>query len=190
MFAGLGNVLVRWGAVRAGQMMLVTTLIVVPIHFMLAGELKLLMEPSAMQLVVATIDGLALVALVRIVSGMLVPRAEARFLTVALLLMSVGSAATAQGAPVPWGWQFAAFQAPALVFLGAVWAVGARRWGASREEHRQFATLVLGLLGFAGLACLIRIGVHVLELAAGLLWGAGHADRHRLRPRGAEAGPV
>jgi tetratricopeptide (TPR) repeat protein len=164
MFAGLGKILVRWGAIRAGQMMLVTTLIVVPIHFMLAGELKLLMEPSATQLAVAAVDGLALVALVRMVSGMLVPRAEARFLTVALLLMSVGSAATAPGAPVPWGWQFAAFQAPAVVFLGAVWAVGARRWGASREEHRQFATLVLGLLGFAGLACLIRIGVHVLNL--------------------------
>ncbi len=164
MFAGLGNILVRWGAIRAGQMMLVTTLIVVPIHFMLAGELKLLMEPSPMQWVVAAIDGLALLALVRIVSGMLVPRDEARFLTVALLMMSVGSAATGPGATVPWGWQFAAFQAPAVVFLGAVWAVGARQWGASREEHRQFATLVLGLLGLAGLACVIRIGVHVLDL--------------------------
>ena len=50
------------------------------------------------------------------------------------------------------------------MFLGAVWALGARRWGASTEDHRQFATLVLGLLGFAGLACLIRIGVHVLRL--------------------------
>ncbi len=68
------------------------------------------------------------------------------------------------GAPVPWGWQFAAFQAPAVVFLVSVWALGARRWGASPEEHRRFATLVLGLLGFAGLACLIRIGVHVLRL--------------------------
>ncbi len=164
MFAGLGKILVRWGAARAGQMMLVTTLIVVPIHFMLAGELKLLMEGSPMRWVVAAVDGLALLALVRIVAGMLVPRGEARFLTIALLLMSAGSAATAQGAPVPWGWQFAAFQAPAVVFLGAVWMVGARRWGASVEDHRQFATLVLGLLGFAGVACLIRIGVHVLDL--------------------------
>ena len=164
LFAGLGNILVRWGAIRAGQMMLVTTLIVVPIHFMLAGELKLLMEPSPMQWVVAAIDGLALLALVRIVSGMLVPRDEARFLTVALLMISVGSAVTSPGATVPWGLQFAAFQAPAFVFLGSVWAVGARRWGASREEHRQFATLVLGLLGLAGLACVIRIGVHVLDL--------------------------
>src|SRR5262249_57042993 len=47
MFAALGVGLIRWGAERAGQMMLVTTLIVVPIHFMLAGELQLVMEPSA-----------------------------------------------------------------------------------------------------------------------------------------------
>ena len=46
MFAALGMVLIRWGAERAGQMMLVTTLIVVPIHFMLAGELRLVLEPS------------------------------------------------------------------------------------------------------------------------------------------------
>src|SRR6185312_6736948 len=38
LFAALGAGLVRWGAERAGQMMLVATLIVVPIHFMLAGE--------------------------------------------------------------------------------------------------------------------------------------------------------
>ena len=65
MFAALGVGLVRWGADRAGQMMLVATLIVVPIHFMLAGELKLLTEPSASGLVVAAVDGLALVGLVR-----------------------------------------------------------------------------------------------------------------------------
>ncbi len=134
MFAALGVGLVRWGAERAGQMMLVATLIVVPIHFMLAGELKLLTEPSSFRLVLLAVDGLALVRLVRMVSGMLVPPGEARFLTIALLLLSAGSAATAPGAPVPWGWQFAAFQAPAVVFLGAVWALGARRWGASRKN--------------------------------------------------------
>ncbi|HZW33100.1 MAG TPA: hypothetical protein VFF52_20455, partial [Isosphaeraceae bacterium] len=171
MFAALGVGLIRWGAERAGQMMLVTTLIVVPIHFMLAGELKLVMEPSASRLVVMAIDGLALLGLVRGVSGMLVPRAEARFLTVSLLLLSAGSAITARGAPTAWGWQFAAFQAPAVVFLGTVWALGVRRWGGSDEAHRQFATLVLGLLGFAFLACLIRTGVYALRLAPALYAG-------------------
>jgi hypothetical protein len=69
---------------------------------------------------------------------------------------------------MPWGWQFAAFQAPAVVFLGAVWALGARRWGTSIEAHRQFATMVLGLLGFAFLACLIRTGGYALRLGPAL----------------------
>ena len=47
LLAGLGAGLNRWGAARAGRMMLVTTLIVVPIHFMLAGELRLLLQPPS-----------------------------------------------------------------------------------------------------------------------------------------------
>jgi hypothetical protein len=168
LFAALGGGLIRWGAERAGQMMLVATLIVVPIHFMLAGEFKLVTEPTAAGLVVAAVDGLALVGLVRVVAGMLVPRGPAQFLSAALLLLSVGSVATARGSPVGWGWQFAAFQAPAVVFLGAVWCLGRRRWGESDEAHRQFAILVLGLLGFAFLACTIRIGAHALNLEPAL----------------------
>jgi tetratricopeptide (TPR) repeat protein len=168
LFAALGVGLIRWGAERAGQMMLVATLIVVPIHFMLAGELKLVTEPSVTGAIVAAVDGLALVGLVRVVAGMLVPRGEARFLSVALLLLSVGSVVTARGSPVGWGWQFAAFQVPALVFLGSVWCLGLRRWGGTDEAHRPFAILVLGLLGFAFLACTIRIGAYALRLEPAL----------------------
>ena len=60
LFAAFGVGLVRWGADRAGRMMLIATLIVVPIHFMLAGELKLLLEPSPSRLIVLAIDALAL----------------------------------------------------------------------------------------------------------------------------------
>ena len=164
LFAAFGVGLVRWGADRAGRMMLVATLIVVPIHFMLAGELKLLLEPSPSRLIVLAIDALALLGLVRGVSGILAPRAGARFLTTTLLLLSIGSAATSSGTTVAWDWQFAAFQTPALVFLGAVWALGARRWGSTDDEHRQFAYLVLGLLGFALVACLVRTGIYALRL--------------------------
>jgi tetratricopeptide (TPR) repeat protein len=168
LFAALGGGLIRWGAERAGQMMLVATLIVVPIHFMLAGEFKLVTAPTAVGLIVAAVDGLALVGLVRIVAGMLVPRGPARFLSAALLLLSVGSVLTARASPVGWGWQFAAFQAPAIVFLGAVWCLGRRRWGESDDADRQFAILVLGLLGFAFLACTIRIGAYALRLEPAL----------------------
>ena len=68
---------------------------------------------------------------------------------------------TAEGAPN-------GYAAPGVVFLGAVWALGARRWGASSAEHRRFASLVLGLLGFAFLACLIRTGVYALRLESAL----------------------
>ncbi len=95
---------------------------------------------------------------------MLVSRGQARFLTAALLLMSMGSVATARGSPVAWGWQFAAFQAPAVVFLGAAWALGLRRWGDSDESHRQFSILTLGLLGLAFLACTARIGAYALRI--------------------------
>ncbi len=95
-------------------------------------------------------------------------RPQARFLTAALLLLSVGSVATARGAPVAWGWQFAAFQSPAIVFLGAVGVLGLRRWGDSDDDHRQFAILMLGLLGFAFLACTIRIGAYAMRLEPAL----------------------
>jgi tetratricopeptide (TPR) repeat protein len=164
LLAVFGAGLMRWGADRAGRMLLIATLIVVPIHFMLAGELKLLLEPSAFSLIVLAGDALVLLVLVRGVSGMLAPRPGARFLTATLLLLSIGSAATASGTAVAWNWQFAAFQAPALIFLSAVWAVGIRRWGSSDEEHRDFAYMIIGLLGFALVACVVRTGAYALRL--------------------------
>ncbi len=73
-FAAMGTGLIRWGAERAGRMMLVATLIVVPIHFMLMGEFRLVTEPTASGLIIAALDGLALIGLTRTVAGMLVPR--------------------------------------------------------------------------------------------------------------------
>ena len=67
-------------------MMLVTTLIVVPIHFMLAGELRLVLEPSALRLVGFAIQVVVLLALSRTVGGMLVPGKDAWYLTVPLIL--------------------------------------------------------------------------------------------------------
>ena len=67
-----------------------------------------------------------------------------------------------------WELQFASFQLSPLVFLGAVWALGARRWGDTSEEHRDFVYMMLGLLGFALVACLVRTGVYALRLEAPL----------------------
>jgi tetratricopeptide (TPR) repeat protein len=168
LFAAFGAGLLRWGADRAGRMMLAATLIVVPIHFMLAGEMKLLHQPSPARLAYLGFEGLALIAMVRWVSGMLAPRAGARFLTAALLLLSVGSAATARSSPTAWEVQFASFQLSPLVFLGAVWALGARRWSETSRGHRDFVYMMFGLLGFALVACLVRTGGYALRLDAPL----------------------
>jgi tetratricopeptide (TPR) repeat protein len=164
MFAALGMGLVRWGAERAGQMMLVTTLIVVPIHFILAGELKLVLEPSPLRLFGFTVQIAALLALARIVSGQLVPARDSWRLTVPLIVMSVFNATMARGVAGPWGWQFAAFQTPAVVFLAAVWGLRTRSTESSAEASRQFGNLFLGVLSFALVTSVIRTGAYALEL--------------------------
>ena len=55
-----------------------------------------------------------------------------------------------------------------MVFLAAVWALGARRWGETSKEHRDFVYMMLGLLGFALVACLVRTGAYALRLDAPL----------------------
>ena len=67
-----------------------------------------------------------------------------------------------------WELQFASFQLSPMVFLAAVWALGARRWGETSKEHRDFVYMMLGLLGFALVACLVRTGAYALRLDAPL----------------------
>ena len=85
-------------------------------------------------------------------------------MTAALLLISLGSAATTRGSPIAWGLQFAAFQLSPLVFLATVWAMGTRQWGRSEKEHRDYVYTMFGLLGFALFSCLLRAGAYVLRL--------------------------
>lgn len=168
MFAALGMGLVGWGAERAGRMMLVTTLIVVPIHFMLVGELRIVLEPTPLRLAGFAVLTGSLVVVSRVISGMLVPSRDAWFLTVPLLLMSVFNATLARGVEGPWARQFAAFQAPAIVAMAAVWALRWRNWEPSAERNREFSALFLGLLGFALVTGVIRTGVYALGLPATL----------------------
>ncbi len=168
LFAGFGMGLLRWGAGRAGRMMLIATLIVVPIHFMLVGEMNLLHSPTTARYLFLVIEGVALVSMVRWVSAMLAPPSGAGLITAALLLISIGSVATARGSPTAWEWQFASFQLSPLVFLAAVWAVGARRWGETSKDQRDFSYMTFGLLGFALIACLVRTGAYALRLDASL----------------------
>jgi tetratricopeptide (TPR) repeat protein len=164
LLAALGTGLERWGASRAGRMMLITTLIVVPIHFMLAGELRLLLQPPSMRLVFLGGLLLVLLAMVRAVSGRLAEPAGARLLTASLLLISAGSAATTRGSTLAWNLQFASFQLAPIVFLATVFAMGTRQWGPSEKQHREFAYTLFGVLGFALFSCLFRAGIYVMRL--------------------------
>jgi tetratricopeptide (TPR) repeat protein len=166
LLAALGTGLERWGASRAGRMMLITTLIVVPIHFMLAGELRLLLQPPSLRLVFLGALLAVLVAMVRWVSGRLAGPAGARLMTASLLLISVGSAATTRGSTLAWNLQFASFQLAPLVFLATVFAMGARQWGPSEKQHREFVYTLFGVLGFALFSCLFRAGAYVMRLEA------------------------
>ncbi len=160
-FAGLGAGLVRWGAERAGRIMLLTTLIVVPANFMLAGQMKLLMEPTAWGLTILAVDAAALFVLIRVVASALELGRLAGFLSVALFVLSAFNVAAAPGSAWPWSWQFAVFLAPAAVFLAAVFWLTAR----GNPETMEATYLSLGLLAFAFVSGLIRTGNFALGLA-------------------------
>ena len=63
MFAGFGRGLSRWGADRAGRIMRLTTLIVLPVNFALVGELPGLGRSSPLSLAVLAVDSVAMMAL-------------------------------------------------------------------------------------------------------------------------------
>jgi tetratricopeptide (TPR) repeat protein len=168
LLAALGTGLEHWGAGRAGRMMLVTTLIVVPIHFMLAGELRLLFQPPSLRLLFLAAIALVLVALVRWTSGRLAEPRGAWLLTASLLLISLGSAATTRGSSIAAHLQFACFLLAPLVFLATVFAMGKGQWGSSEAEHREYVFTMFGVLGFALFSCLIRAGAYVLRLDTAL----------------------
>ena len=189
LLAGLGAGLDHWGAGRAGRMMLVTTLIVVPIHFMLAGELRLLLQPPSLRLAFLGAIAVVLVVLVRWTSGRLAEPRGAWLLTASLLLISLGSAATTRGSPIAWALQFACFQFAPLVFLATVFAMGTRQWGRSEEEHREYVYTMFGVLGFALFSCLLRRCL-CTAAAPGAVRHAGDAGRDFDRARCALARPV
>ena len=164
MFAIFGAGLVRWGAERAGRIMLLTTLIVVPANFMLAGQMKLLTEPSASRLAVLIVDACALFLLIRLVAiSLRLPKGKG-FLTVALFALSVFNAGASQGSPWPWSLQFTIFLAPALIFLASVvWITTGFQAGSFKDRH-ETTYFALALLAFAFLTGLVRTGVFALEL--------------------------
>jgi tetratricopeptide (TPR) repeat protein len=179
LLAAMGTSLARWGAALAGEIMLVTTLIVAPIHFMLAGELGLLSDLSAANLGVAVVDLLAVVGLTRMVAGQLATSRQAWFLTSSIALISASNVVAVNDLASRL-WPIGAFEAPAIVFFAAI-ALLRRRPGlkpSQSDDSARFLELALGLLSFAMLASVLRIGAYELKLepayfAVPLMFAAG-----------------
>jgi hypothetical protein len=162
MFAGFGKGLARWGALRAGRMMLVTTLILVPFDFMLAGEMRLLTEPTLARVVVLLLDAVALGVLIwRVVVALDLPRDGRAALIASLFAISVTNVAAAPGGQ----WPLAVFVLPSVLLIGAVWRLNTRE---GNDGEPDFTAIALGVLGFAWFSATLRIGFFVLHLSPAL----------------------
>ena len=178
--SAFGAGLVRWGAERAGRMMLGTTLIVAPVNLMLAGELRLLADPSPWGVGLLAVDLAALFGLCRGVVGALGFAPRGRF---AASYFALAAANAAAWPGMPFEWAFAAILAAAAIFLLAV----------GRLDRTGGADAEFGLLGFAFAAGLFRTGALILHqapalyaipamagaIAAVAMAGPGGGDRRR-----------
>ena len=168
-FSGLGVGLVRWGAERAGRMMLAASLIVIPINLMLLGELRLMADPSGWEVGLVGLDAALLFLLARaIVSAPGFPSGGT--FTAAFFGLAAFDAGAYRGMSAGAG--LVVFLAPGAIFLGAVaWLVsrlkprGGADEGLLRLDH---AYLEFGLLAFAYLSGVLRTGAAVLQLAPSL----------------------
>jgi tetratricopeptide (TPR) repeat protein len=164
MFAGFGRGLAMWGAERAGRIMRLTTLLVLPVNFALVGELPGLGRSSSpTSLAVLAIDTAAMMGLAWLVCRSL-GIAGGRATPAALIAMGMLSALTPRSASFEWG--FAAMIAASVVFAASGEWLG--RWLARRrasegveDDAPYFAA---GLLALYYLGAVARIGGYVLHL--------------------------
>jgi hypothetical protein len=159
--AGFGLGLTKWGAVWAGRVMLATSLFVVPINFMLVGELGLLTGSSMVEAVVVALDAALLLALARWVVGALGISSSGLF-TAAFFGLAAFNAGASRGMPSEAG--MAVFLAPGVVFLGGVAWLNRRIGVKADATSAEQAYLGFGLLAFAFLSGMLRTGGLVLHL--------------------------
>jgi tetratricopeptide (TPR) repeat protein len=168
LFAGFGRGLWQWGAERAGRIMCLTTLIVLPVNFALAGELPALGRSPSVSLAVLAIDVVALVALGWWLCRVLGLPGGAQ--TPAMLL-SLGALDALTPCSVPFAWGFAAMLGAAGLYVAAVerldsWV--ARRRVPDKADGDDPLYFALGLLTFYFLGTVARVGGYVLHLPPSL----------------------
>ncbi len=161
-FAFFGRGVVRWGADRAGRIMLLTTLFIVPVNFTLAGELPTLAERSPLAFAVLGIVAFVLMGLCWRLCAVL-KTSGGNVTPVALIALGLMTAMTPRGASFSWG--FTGFIGTAVIFAVAVSRLNLRlRRREEEEEDPSGPYFALGLLGFTYAWSIIRIGVFVLEI--------------------------
>ena len=102
MFAGFGYGLARWGAERAGRIMRLTTLMVLPLDFALVGELPGLGRSSGFSLAVLAVDSAAMMALAWFVCRSL-GISGGKATPAALIALGMVNALTTRSASFSWG---------------------------------------------------------------------------------------
>ena len=165
MFAGFGRGLSKWGAERAGRIMRLTTLIVLPLNFALVGELPHIGRSTPLSMTVFAVDVAAMMALAWVVCRGL--RISGGWGTpAAISVMGLLNAAHARS--VDFGHGFAALLLASAVFAAAGAWLGhwlARRVAdAGDGDEGDAPYFAFGLLTFAFLCILVRIGGTILLL--------------------------
>ena len=141
--------------------MLATGLIVIPVNFVLLGELRLLAGASLLEMGLVAVAAGLLLALARGVVGALGFASPGAFAGAFFALASFNAGAS-RGMPFEAG--FAVFLAPSVVFLGAVAWLNGRKKGAGEGPRADLAYLEFGLLAFAFGLGILRTGGAVLRL--------------------------
>ncbi len=157
LFAAFGRGLGRWGAVRAGQIMRLTALMVLPVSFALVGELPGLGRSSLASLAVLAVDSAAMMGLIWVVCRSL-GVSGGRMVPSALIAMGMINALTSRSATFAWG--LSAMLAACCVFAVAAEWLGARQSGGEAEAGSDF--FAFGILAFYFACAIGRIGGYVL----------------------------
>ena len=198
MFAALGRAMARWGAVRVGRIMRLTTLIVLPVSFALVGELPALgRSSSVMSMAVLAIDSVAMMVLVWMVCRSL-GMSGGRITPLALMALGMVNALTTRSIAMPMGLMLliaaSCVYAASAEWLG--WWLGRNR-APDKSAESDAPYFAFGLLTFFFACAVGRIGGYLLGLPPTLfalptMLAAASAVRvaDGLRAAGREGRPV
>jgi hypothetical protein len=158
-FAASARGLIRWGAERAGRILSLTTLLMLPVDFALVGEMPVFATNSTIGFGVLSISLIAF-ALIgkKLWPALNVPGGQRTFL--AFLALGLIDALTPRNAPFNWG--FISMVLTSAIFLASINWIHLKRVASTPPFE------ILSLLVFAFLWGVVRIGGSVLHIGPSL----------------------